>query len=181
MKKILLINGSPRENGNTRLLSEAFITKSIQKGNIVKKYNIFDYDIKDCIDCDKCFTDEVPCVIEDDFNKLAEELVEADIIIFSLPVYFYSIPGHMKNFIDRLHAFSVGNKNISNKEYAIISCCAKDDMSMFDGLRIPLEKTAEKFGWTLLDEILAPNMKEAGAIDNTDGINRVRDLADRII
>ena len=63
MKKILLINGSPREKGNTRSLSEAFITRSLQRGNIVKKYNIFDYDIKDCIDCGKCFEDNVPSLI----------------------------------------------------------------------------------------------------------------------
>ena len=182
MKRILVLNGSPRENGNTRALSEAFITRSIQRGNIVKKYNIPDLKIGGCIDCDKCFSDEnTPCVIKDDFNEIAKDLVESDVVVFSAPVYFYSLPGSMKNFVDRLNCFYVGEKNLSGKRYAIMSCCEENDMSSFDGLRIPIERSAKEFGWTLLDEVLAPNMAEAKDIEQTDGIRRARELADRIV
>lgn len=181
MKRILVLNGSPREHGNTRMLSEAFITRSIQRGNIVKKYNIPDLNIGGCIDCDKCFTDDVPCVIKDDFNEIAQEIIEADVIVFSAPVYFYSLPGQMKCFLDRLNCFYVGKKNLSGKKYAIMSSCEEKDMSSFDGLRIPIERSAEEFGWTRLDEVLAPNMAEAKDIEQTDGIRRARELADRII
>ena len=180
MKRILILNGSPRENGNTRMLSDAFVTRAVQKGHIIKKYNIYDLNIGGCTDCDKCFSEGLPCVIEDDFNELANELVKADVIVFSAPVYFYSLPGPMKNFIDRLNCFHVGKKNLSGKKYAIMSCCEENDMSSFDGLRIPIERSAKEFGWTLLDEVLAPNMADAGDIDGTDGVQRARDLADRI-
>ena len=99
----------------------------------------------------------------------------------SLPVYFYSIPGNMKCLIDRFNAFDVGNIDISDKSYAIISCCEDEEMSSFDGIRIPLERTAKFFGWNLLDEVLAPSMLRRGDIDNTDGIRRCKDLADKII
>ena len=79
-----------------------------------------------------------------------------------------------------MYAFVVGSIDLSNKRYAIISSCAEEDMTSFDGLRLPIEKTANAFGWTLIDEVLAPNMVNKSDIENTDGIKRVRDLADKI-
>ena len=181
MKNILVLNASPRANGNTRKLSEAFITRCIQRGFEIKKYNIPDMNIEQCNDCGKCFEADVPCVLEDDFNEIASELVKADVIVFSLPVYFYSIPGKFKMFLDRLICFQDGNKNISDKLFAIISCCEDNEMTNFDGVRIPLEKMGRDFGWILLDEILAPGMARKGDIDNTDGIRRAKELADKII
>ena len=180
MKSILVLNGSPRVNGNTRKLSEAFITRCIQRGFDVKKYNISDMKIEECNDCGRCFEEDAPCVQEDDFNEIANELVKADVIVFSLPVYFYSIPGKFKMFIDKLICFYDGNKNISEKQFAIISACGAKDMATFDGVRVPLEKMGKDFGWILLDEILAPGMEKKGDIENTDGIRRAKELADKI-
>ena len=53
-------------------------------------------------------------------------------------------------------------------------------MTTFDGVRIPIEKMARNFGWELVDEVLAPGIKKLGDIDNTDGIRRAKDLADKI-
>ncbi|MBQ6539237.1 MAG: flavodoxin family protein [Bacilli bacterium] len=181
MKSILVLNASPRENGNTRKLSEAFITRCIQRGFDVKKYNIPDMNIEQCIDCGRCFEDDNPCIQEDDFNEIANEIVKADVIVFSLPVYFYSIPGKFKMFIDKLICFQDGNKNISEKLFAIISACEDKDMTNFDGVRIPLEKMGKDFGWILLDEILAPGMARTGDIENTDGVRRAKELADKIV
>ena len=180
MKKILVLNGSPRTNGNTRKLSEAFITRCIQRGYDVKKYNISDMNILECNDCRRCFEEDNPCVLEDDFNTIAADLVKADVIIFSLPVYFYSIPGKFKMFLDRLICFQEGNKNLSDKLYGIICCCEDKEMTTFDGVRVPLERMARDFGWILLDEILAPGMERTNDIENTDGIRRAKELADKI-
>lgn len=180
MKKVLVLNGSPRPNGNTRTLSEAFITRCIQRSYEVKRYNISDLNINPCNACEKCFSNNKPCIIEDDFNEIAFEIDEADVIVFSVPVYFYSIPGKMKSFIDRLFCFEKANIDLSNKKFAIISCCEDKEMTTFDGVRIPIEKTARIFGWELIDEVLAPGIKNIGDIDNTDGIRRAKDLADKI-
>ena len=181
MKKVLVLNGSPRTNGNTRVLSEAFITRCIQRSYEVKKYNIPDLNINPCTDCGKCFEEGNPCIIEDDFNDIAESIVKADVIVFSLPVYFYSIPGKFKMFLDRLICFQDGEKNISDKLFAIISCCEDKEMNTFDGVRVPLERMSKDFGWILIDEILAPGMARKGDIDNTDGVRRAKELADKIV
>ena len=180
MKKVLVLNGSPRPNGNTRTLSEAFITRCIQRSYEVKRYNISDLNINPCNACEKCFSNNKPCIIEDDFNEIAFEIDEADVIVFSLPVYFYSIPGKFKMFLDRLICFQEGNKNLADKLYGIICCCEDKDMTTFDGVRVPIERMARDFGWILLDEILAPGMERTNDIENTDGIRRARELADKI-
>ena len=53
-------------------------------------------------------------------------------------------------------------------------------MTVFDGARVPLERMGKDFGWILIDEILAPGMESKGDIDNTDGIRRAKELADKI-
>ena len=75
MKKVLVLNGSPRANGNTRVLSEAFITRCIQRSYEVKKYNIPDLNINPCTDCGKCFSNNKPCIIEDDFNEYLKNIM----------------------------------------------------------------------------------------------------------
>ena len=116
MAKILVINGSPRKNGNTAKLSNALITRSIQRGNQVEKINIYDLNIAPCNACGKCYKKkDIPCTIDDDFNKIVESIKTSDVIVFSLPVYFYSIPGNMKCLIDRFNAFDVGNIDVSKK------------------------------------------------------------------
>ena len=55
-----------------------------RKKALIKKYNIPDLDIKGCNDCERCFYTGVPCVIDDDFNEIANEIIESDEITRSL-------------------------------------------------------------------------------------------------
>lgn len=181
MKKILILNASASDNSITKTLSETFITRSIQRGFQVKKYDLNNCDIKPFSSKDIFFTDEEkPSSIDDDFNKIALDLVKCDVVVFSAPVYFYSMPGTLKNFIDRLFCFVAGNKNISEKEFVIISAGKEDDMSTFDGLRIPIEKTGKFFGWSLLDEVLALGIDNISDLDNTNALTRVKEIVDKI-
>ena len=83
---------------------------------------------------------------DDDFNTIAPAILEADAVVFSMPVYWYSIPAQIKGVIDRLFSFVVGGKDIAGKECAVIACCEEDDMSVFDGVRVPIERSAALTG-----------------------------------
>ena len=101
---ILLINGSPRgENGNTIRLSNAFcegITEKI-KANI-ESINLNKLDIKDCKGCFVCWKDTPGvCCIKDDMQEMLEKIKSADIIIWSFPLYYFSLPSRIKAFMDR--------------------------------------------------------------------------------
>ena len=62
---------------------------------------------------------------DDDFNTIAPAILEADAVVFSMPVYWYSIPAQIKGVIDRLFSFVVGGKDIAGKECAVIARLGK--------------------------------------------------------
>ena len=101
-KKVLVLTGSPRRGGNTDLLAEAFARGAKEAGYEVVIYETAHKNIKGCRACDCCFSTDKACVFDDDdFNKLAELLMESDAIAFSVPLYWYNFPAQMKAALDR--------------------------------------------------------------------------------
>jgi len=106
MTKILGINGASRSYGLTYTLLRTALKGAEEEGAEIEIINLIEYDIKPCMGClcdqqDAC---RYPCLIEDDMRKLYDKVLEADGIIFSTPIYWFSPSGIMKNFIDRLTA-----------------------------------------------------------------------------
>jgi len=58
--------------------------------------------IAPCLSCHKCAKTKGECIIEDDFQMVRDHWVNADVILYSVPVYHLSIPGQLKCFLDRL-------------------------------------------------------------------------------
>ncbi len=101
-------------------------------------------------------------------------------IVFSMPVYWYSIPAQIKCVIDKLFSFVVGGKDIAGKDCALIACCEEDDMSVFDGVRIPIERSAALLKWNMVGEVLVPGVLNVGDIEKTDGCKNAIALAESI-
>ena len=97
-----------------------------------------------------------------------------------MPVYWYSIPAQIKGVIDRLFSFVVGGKDIAGKECALISCCEENDMTVFDGVKMPIERSAELMKWTMVGEVLIPGVLNVGDIDKTEGCKQAAELAGKI-
>ena len=101
-------------------------------------------------------------------------------IVFTMPVYWYSIPAQIKGVIDRIFSLVVGGKDIAGKECALITCCEEDDMSVMDGVRIPMERMCALNKWKMVGEVLIPGVLNVGDIDKTDGCKKAAALADAI-
>lgn len=101
-------------------------------------------------------------------------------IVFTMPVYWYSIPAQIKGVIDRIFSQVVGGKDISGKECLLIVCCEEDDMSVMDGVRIPMERMCALNKWKMAGEVLIPGVLNTGDIDKTDGCKKAAALADVI-
>ena len=97
-----------------------------------------------------------------------------------MPVYWYSIPAQIKGVIDRIYSLVVGGKDISGKECALIACCEEEDLSVLDGVRIPMERTAALNKWTMVGEVLVPGVLKPGDIQKTDGCEQAAALAEKI-
>lgn len=179
-KKIVVITGSPRKNGNSFAMTEAFIEAAEKKGHSVTRFDAALKKVGGCHACETCFKTGKACSFDDDFNVIAPAILEADAVVFSMPVYWYSIPAQIKGVIDRLFSFVVGGKDIAGKECALISCCEENDMSVFDGVKMPIERSAELMKWIMVGEVLIPGVLNVDDIDKTDGCKQAAELADKI-
>lgn len=61
----------------------------------------------------------------------------------------------------------------------MILCCEEDDMSVMDGVRIPLERSAALLKWSMVGEVLVPGVLKVGDIEKTDGCRQSEALADK--
>ena len=178
-KKIVVITGSPRRNGNSFAMTEAFIREAVKKGHTVTRYDAAMKNVGGCHACETCFKTGKACSFDDDFNTIAPAILEADAVVFTMPVYWYSIPAQVKGVIDKLFSLCVAGKDIAGKECGLIACCEEDDMSVMDGVRIPMERSAALLKWKMAGEVLVPGVLNAGDIEKTDGCRQAAALADK--
>ena len=97
--KVLILSGSPRKNGNTEILCERFAAGARDAGNEVEVLRVCGLDIHYCTGCDSCVKTG-RCVHRDDMEAVREKMTAADVLVFSSPVYFYTISAQMKTLID---------------------------------------------------------------------------------
>lgn len=100
MKKVLIISSSPRKGGNSDLLCDQFLKGAQEAGHQTEKIFLAAHKINYCLGCGVC-NNTHECVQKDDMKPLLNKMVEADVIVLATPVYFYSMDGQLKTFIDR--------------------------------------------------------------------------------
>ncbi len=101
MKNVLILSSSPRKGGNSDLLCNEFYRGAAEAGNNTEIIRLNEKKIGFCQGCYAC-EKLGKCFQNDDMNELAEKMLKADVIVFATPVYFYSMSGQLKTFIDRL-------------------------------------------------------------------------------
>ena len=99
-KKVLILSGSPRKDGNSDILCNEFMRGAAESGNEVEKIRVAEKEIGFCTGCYACRNTGV-CAIKDDMDEVMQKLIDADVIVLASPVYFYSIDAQLKALIDR--------------------------------------------------------------------------------
>lgn len=102
--KVLIIYGSPRKYGVSSQLAELAVEGIMDAGGTPERLYLYDYNLKPCIGCvsDGVHYCKFPCVIrDDDFNYIANRVLESDGLIVSTSVYWYAPTGVLKNLLDR--------------------------------------------------------------------------------
>jgi len=106
MKKVILINGSPRKNWNTHKMLMEAERGAKEAGAAAEIIHLFDLKYKDCISCFACKLKgnktEGVCAVKDDLKPVLERIAEADGIIIGSPVYYGNLTGQALSFINRL-------------------------------------------------------------------------------
>ena len=179
-KKIVVITGSPRKTGNSFAMTDAFIQAAEAKGHTVTRFDAAHLQVGGCRACETCYSTGKACTFDDDFNTIAPAVLEADVVVFTMPEHWYSIPAQIKAVIDKLYALVVGGKDYAGKACALIACCEEADMTVLDGVRVPMERTAALLKWNMVGEVLVPGVLNPGDIDRTDGCQQAAALAENI-
>lgn len=158
MKNVLIVSASPRKGGNSDMLCDQFAKGAKESGHKVEKIFLASKKIGYCIGCGVCNSTH-KCVQKDEMAELLDKMVEADVIVLATPVYFYSMDGQMKTFIDRTVPRYT---EIKNKDFYFI-------MTAADTQKENLKRTMETFrGFT---EDCLEGAKEAGIIYGTGAWN----------
>lgn len=103
MKKVIVISTSLRAGSNSDMLADKFIEGALAVGNEVEKITLSGKSIgfcKGCLACQKLGK----CVIDDDANAIMQKVLEADVVCWATPIYYYEMSGQMKVLIDRMNA-----------------------------------------------------------------------------
>lgn len=124
-KNIVVITGSPRKNGNSFAMTDAFINEAQKNGHTVTRFDAAMMNIGGCRACETCYKTGKACSFVDDFNIIAPEILKADAIVFTMPVYWYSIPAQIKGVIDKIYSLVVGGKDISGKDCVLLHAVRK--------------------------------------------------------
>ena len=130
--KVLIINGSPRKDGNTTLAISEMVKTLKANGVDSEVLQIGGMDIRGCIACGHCFT-AGKCAFNDIVNETAEKFEKADGLIVASPVYYASANGTLISFLDRLFYSSHFDKTM--KVGASVAVCRRGGASAtFDEL-----------------------------------------------
>ena len=130
--KVLLINGSPHQNGCTWTALNEVAQTLVKNGIEAEIFHIGTKPIAGCIACRKC-AEKGQCVFDDVVNQIGARLDEFDGIILGSPVYYAGPCGQMCSFCDRLF-FAHGKKLIGKLAAAVVSCRRGGATASFDRL-----------------------------------------------
>ncbi len=139
--KIVVLNGSPRINGNTSALVESFKSGAESSGNQVEILQVGTMNIHGCIACECCRTKTTnECAIKDDMQKVYEAVKTADMIVFASAVYYWSFTAQMQSTITRFYALGKPKA----KKYGLILSSGSDDV--YDSIQTQYHNILNYFG-----------------------------------
>ena len=129
---ILVLNGSPRPKGNTKMMITAFKEGAVSSGHKVNVIDVCRKKIGGCFACEHCHTKgNGECVQKDDMQEIYHLLKETDMLVIASPIYYHGISGQLKCVIDRFYSAAYPVKPPRLKKVAMI--LSSGDADMYDG------------------------------------------------
>ena len=100
-KKVLILSSSPRRGGNSDTLCDEFLRGAKDAGHQAEKVLLRDQRIGYCTGCGLCNRKPGTCSQQDDMAAIGRKMIDADVLVFATPVYFYTMSAQLKTMIDR--------------------------------------------------------------------------------
>lgn len=124
MKKVIVISTSLRHGSNSDMLAEKFAEGAKAAGNNVEKISLVGKNIQFCKGCMAC-QKLGRCVIKDDVNDIMQKVLNAEVICWTTPIYYYEMSGQMKTLIDRMNAMY--EQDYQFRDVYLLTTAAEDE------------------------------------------------------
>ena len=178
-KKILVLSGSPKKNGNTATLVGWFAEGARAKGAQVEivRTAFLKYKSTGCTSCRACQKlNKYECVVNDQVRPILEKMAKVDAIVMATPLYFFAASAQLKLVFDRMFSLykwdnDAGTmKTILKGKTLVLIASAFEDVGL-DVLEKPFALTAKYTGMKF-KSLLVPNAGVSGDIKNKAGIRK---------
>lgn len=172
MKKVLGINGSPRQRGNTALLLESFF-KGVHsfQGWTTEEIFVSKLNIAPCNECNSCYT-KGECFIQDDMQVVYSKLLQTQHLVIATPVFFMGPPAPLKALIDRCQIFWAKKyilkypfiKKYRRNGFLISVAALSAEKVKFQGIIDIVKSFFYTLGFEYKGELLFAGLGEKGAV-----------------
>lgn len=177
-KKVVVLSTSLRTNSNSELLAKSFVDGAKDSGNEVKYISLKNKDIRFCIGCLAC-QKTGHCVIKDDVADIMNSVLEADVVVWSTPIYYFEMSGQMKTLIDRLNPMY--SKDYKFRDVYLLATAAEEGDEVFEKVITGLNVWIDCFEKTTIKgTILAGCVSDSGAISGNDKLKEAYDLGSHV-
>jgi len=175
-KKILIISGSPKKDGNTQALIDEFVKGARSKGAETEVIHaaFLKYKANGCTSCRACQkSDKYECAINDEAKPVLKKMADVDIIVMATPLYFFAASAQLKLIFDRMFSLYKWDNEadtmetpLKGKELILIGSAY--EKTGLDALEAPFRITAEYSGMTFRS-LLVPDAGESGDVRKKTG------------
>ncbi len=179
-KKILILNGSPRKNGNTSALTAEFAKGARESGNVVTEFFLGSMNIGGCKGCFGGGKNaDSPCVQKDDMEQIYPVYKEADIVVLATPLYYWTISGQLKCAFDRLFAVAECNPDYQNPQKDSVLIMAAEG-SGFEETLYWYDRLEKHLGWKSIGKVLCGGVMDIGDIAGKKELQEAYELGKSI-
>ncbi len=176
-KNIVILNGSPRKNGNTSSLVKAFTEGAEKSGNKVTEFFL---DTMDIHGCKGCFgghsAKECPCVQKDDMAKIYPAIKECEVVVLATPLYYWHMSGQIRTAIDRLFALEEGDGNLLRGNGRACALLMAAEGNGFEDVTVYFNNLMKHLRWENLGHVLAGGNGDIGDIKGKPELQKAFDL-----
>ena len=177
-KKVVVLSTSLRTNSNSELLAKSFVDGAKDSGNEVKYISLKNKDIHFCIGCLVC-QKTGHCVIKDDVVDIMNSVLEADVVVWATPVYYYEMSGQMKTLIDRLNPMF--SKDYKFRDVYLLATAAEEGDEVFEKVITGLNGWIDCFEKTSIKgTVFCGGVSDGGAISDNSKLKEACNMGSHV-
>jgi len=177
-KRIVVLSGSPRKEGNTARLTEAFLEGARATGKEIALFMAAGLRIGGCRGCGACLKHQGVCVQQDDMPPILDALRKADALVLTSPVYYFGVSAQLKLVIDRF--FALLEEGMSVRRAALLMTCGDASEEAASSSIAMFRQICAYQKWEEAGVIIAPGLHRPGEIEGRPELARAKALGESI-